>query len=401
MSNTRTILHIKVVNFPSAVERIRCPDLVDKPLIIGHARSSTSGVVYCTSEEARECGVEEGMSLRRAQRSCPDAVVLQADLALYKQENIKYLDILMHYSPLLEPDLLGSAYLDITACRNLFGSAKQVAEEISSKVSSCMGLTVNVGCASNKLLARVASSASRPFARVREGFESKALAPLPVNMLEPVNTRIEKRLSDLGVITIGQLALIPEQLLVRLFGPVGSLMKMQAQGIDMQQVKAAYPFEVIKSEQMFSISVEEPLQVEERLLEMLSSAQMQMRRKNMLAGEVLLTLYVSAASKVLSVPSYFRFRRPTDSIAHIKQVLSKLLMMTMKPGMEVVGACIEFSDLTSGVSAQLCLVGEGERENRLDRAVDLLRKRFGDNSVLIASSLTPSSWGGALSEIAA
>ncbi len=398
----RSILHIRIDSFFAAIERKRRPELAAKPVVVGRPKGNTSGVVVSASREAMKMGVEEGMSIRQAQRTCPDAVVVMANYALYRQVSEQFLDILARYSPFLEPDSLGSAFMDVTGSRALFGDAHQIAARICTQVSADLGLTVSMGLASNKLAARVASGCGERLRQVIAGSEAAFLAPLPVSALDAVSDKIKKRLNELGISTIGGLAMIPERLLVRQFGPVGSAIARQSVGIDPSQVRAAYPPDVINIEHRFDTALEEPAEVEECLRRITSEAVITLRKRNSLAGEVTLLLCDEGQiSNLKSQTSNLRFKRPTDSAASIIQALVKLLESVMKPGMEVSMVRVVLSGLTPGAASQLSLIGDGERRHRLDRAVELVRERFGDGAVIFASSLAPAGGAGVLSRIAA
>jgi len=370
-------------------------------------------------------GIVEGMSVRQAQRTCPDAVVISADYAAYRQVSEQFLDILTQYSPLVEPDSLGSAYLDVTASRVLFGDASDIASRIASAVRERLDLPVSIGIAENKLLARVASfpvpeGGLRAFvAAVSTAGAHEFLASLPISVLDSVTPKIEKRLGELGVSTIGRLAMIPERLLVRQFGPVGSLMKRQSLGEDWSHVRAAYPPEVIIIEHAFEHSLEEPPEVETYLALMVDEALAKLRKRSCLASEITLGIWNwefgigncagrrDGEISKFQIPNsksqsaFFRFKKPTDSASAMLQALGKMLSEKMQPGMEVSGVRIVLSDLTPGASSQLCLIGKGESRLKIDRTIELIRERFGDRAILIASSLAPTGRAGVLARIAA
>lgn len=389
---SRSILHIRIHSFFAAVEQKRRPELAGKPVIVGVPRGNTSGIVVSASREAR--GVEEGTSVRQAMRTCPDAVVLMAEQAVYKQVFNRLLDILARYSPLLEPDSPGGAYVDVTASRALFGDAALISADISARVSRDLGFPVSIGCAANRLISRVASGAGpmiQGFKLVPSGSEAKFLAPLPVRVLDAVSAKIEKRLGELGVKTVGQLAMIPERLLVRQFGVVGSAISKQSWGIDESQVRAAWPVEVVESERMFESPLEEPAEVEGYLRLMANDAVARLRKNSRLAGEITLVLCdddrVQMPNPRFQIAESFRFKTPTDSPSSITQALVRMLEAKMRPGMEIYRVEVVLSDLTQGAASQLCLIGDGERRRRLDRAVELIRERFGDGSVVFAAAM--------------
>ena len=393
---SRDILHIRLDAFFATVEQKRRPNLHGKPVIVTEPKGNTSGIVVSASREARKLGVKEGDSVRHAQRACPDAVLFKADYQAYRLVFNEFLDMMSQFTPQLEPDSLGSAYMDVTTGRNLFGDPSQLCARIISEVSARMDMPLLIGCAPNKLLAKIASGKGKWFVRVRPGGENDFLAPLPVSVLDSVTSKIDKRLGELGINKIGELAQVSEPVLARQFGPVGSLIHKQANGIDFSPVKAAYPPEVIYTEHTFFCPLEEPSEVEGCLTEMIEKSVARLREKNQLAGEVMLAISDEAQQQIPrsarndAICAYFTFKKPTDSTYTITQALHKLLASLMKPGMEVSRVKIELSELTSGESSQLSLIGDGERGNRLNRVIDIIADRFGDGTVFRASSLRQS-----------
>ena len=411
----RDILHIRLDAFFAVVEQRRRPNLRGRAVIVvmlphpsrypyleaaplqvgipGGIKKPPEAyreVVVSASKEARKAGVKEGDSVRHAQRACPEVIVYEADYPAYRLVFEEFLEMLSHYSPLLEPDSLGSAYMDVTAGRNLFGDPSELCARIISEVSNRLDMPLCIGCAPNKLLARIASGLGKGYVRVRPDGESDFLANLPTSALDSVNNKIDKRLGELGVSNIGQLARVSERILMRQFGPVGNPIHKQAHGIDFSPVRAAYPKEVISIEHTFCSAVEEPAQVEEQLSIMAGECMAVLRKRNTLAGEIMLAIVDDSQNDMgVPIPAYYTFKKPTDSAYTISQALNKLLGSLMEPGMEVSRVSIELSELTRGESCQLSLIGEAERGNRLNRAIELISDRFGEGTVFVAASLWP------------
>ena len=406
---TRDILHIRLDAFFATVEQRRRPNLRGRPVIVvgppdmlrgKKPPEAYRGVVVSASKEARRCGVNERDSVRHAQRACPEAVVFKADYPAYRLVFEEFLQMLSQYTPQLEPDSLGSAYMDITTGRNLFGDPSELCARTISEVSNRLDMPLCIGCAPNKLLARIASGLGKGYVRVRPDGESDFLANLPISMLDAVDAKTDKRLGELGVSNIGQLARVSERVLARQFGPIGNLIHKQANGIDFSPVRAAYPKEVINIEHTFYSPLEEPAQVEEQLGIMAGQCAAILRKRNTLAGEIILAIAyerntiqhaehpepVEGRSMRSMLTAYYTFKKPTDSIYTISQALAKLLGSLMEPGMEVSRVAIELSELTRGESCQLSLIGENERKNRLNRVIELIADRFGEGTIFVAAS---------------
>jgi DNA polymerase-4 len=377
----RHILHIRLDAFFATVEQRRRPNLRSKPVIVTEPKGNISGIVTSASREARKLGINEGDSVRQAQRMCPEVVQFRSDYTAYRLVFGEFLDILAQFTPLLEPDGLGSAYMDVTASEALFGEPSQICARIISEVSARLDMPLLIGCAPNKLLAKIASGRGKWFVRVRPGGEAAFLDALPVSALDVVTNKLARRLDELGVTKIGELVRIGEPVLVRQFGPAGSVIHKQAAGIDYSPVAAGYPAEAIAVEHTFSYPLEEPAEVEAYIKPLSADLVGRLREKNILAGEIMLDLE--------GQPAYFKFKTPTCSTYTITQALNKLLKSIMKPGMEVSKLRAELSELTAGEGFQLSLIGENERGNRLNRVIETLVDRFGEGAVFFAGGLRP------------
>lgn len=410
----RDILHLRLDSFFAVVEQKKRPNLHGRPVIVAEPKGNTTGVVISASTEARRQGVKDGDSVRHAQRACPGVVIFKADYTSYKLVNEEFLDLLSEFSPMLEPDDIGSAYMDVTADRNLGGDPSDICARIVREVATRLDMPLLIGCAPNRLLAKIASLVVsdlghyRRLVRIHPGGEAHFLAPLPVSVLDAVTSKIDKRLGELGISNIGQLAKVSERALLSQFGPVGSTIRKQALGIDFIPVKAAYPPEVIIAEHTFCSPVEEPADIEEYLMQMTNQAVLKLRKRNVLAGEITLTLNCESADRpghvvpdalkndragfaIQPATAYFKFKKPTDSAYSINQALVRLLGTIMHPGMEVSKVQISLSELTAGESSQLSLIGDSERRSRLNRVTELLIQRFGEDAVFLAASLKPAS----------
>src|SRR3972149_1510726 len=150
---TRSIIHIDMDAFFASVELKKRPELKGKPIIVGgDGDPAKRGVVSAASYEARKFGVRSGMPLRTAYKRCPNAVFLSVDFEAYEKESDKFMAILQGYTPLVESFGLDEAFMDVT--ENPKG-ALDIAREVKRRIKAELGLTVSVGIASNKLLAKM------------------------------------------------------------------------------------------------------------------------------------------------------------------------------------------------------------------------------------------------------
>ena len=219
--------------FFAAVEEKRHPELVGKPIIIGGDGDPTKrGVVSTASYEARKYGIHSAMPLRHAYKLCPVAVFLPVDYKEYEKVSEEIKKILRNFTSLVEDIGIDEAFLDIT---DIDMVAEEIAMRIKDKITEETGLTCSIGIGPNKLLAKIASDMKKPDGLTIISSENikEMIWPLPVRKLWGVGPKTEKRLNDVGITTIGNLALIPLEKLVEYFGQsYGNYLYEAARGID-------------------------------------------------------------------------------------------------------------------------------------------------------------------------
>ncbi len=218
----RRILHCDMDCFYAAVHMRDDPTLAGRPVVVG-GDPKGRGVVAAASYEARSFGIHSAMPAAQAVRLCPNAVFLEPDFSRYRRESAAIFAIYREVTPLVQPLSLDEAYLDVSRHLGAFPSATAIAKEIRHRVREERRLTVSVGVAPNKLVAKIASDFRKPdgLTVVRPGEVEAFLAPLPVRRLHGVGPSSEQALLELGVHTVAELrALSLDRLLAR-FGHWG------------------------------------------------------------------------------------------------------------------------------------------------------------------------------------
>ncbi|HWC30160.1 MAG TPA: DNA polymerase IV, partial [Dehalococcoidia bacterium] len=216
-----------------AVEQARDPSLRGMAVVVG-GDPGGRGVVATASYEARAFGVHSAMSLRAAQRLAPHAIFLRGDFKEYQRYSRAFHAILGDYSPLVESGGLDEAYIDVTGCEALAGPPEQAAATIRSRIRDELGLAASVGIASSRLVAKVASDAAKPdgVKVVAAGEEAAFLAPMPLRALPMLGPSMERKLAQMGLTTLGQLAALQVATLEGLFGRQGAQVWQRSRGID-------------------------------------------------------------------------------------------------------------------------------------------------------------------------
>lgn len=231
--DTLAIAHIDCDAFYASVEKRDNPALRDEPLIVGHAGGR--GVVTTACYIARRSGVRSAMPMFQALERCPEAVVLPPDMAKYRRVGLEIRDIFHEATPIVEPVSLDEAYLDLSG-EYMQGAATpaEALALIAHRVESEVGITVSMGLAPNKLLAKLASERFKPrgFSVIGRGEAKSFLAALPVSKINGVGPATASRLEAAGVVTIADLQGMSESALVAAHGRFGRRLARYAVGED-------------------------------------------------------------------------------------------------------------------------------------------------------------------------
>lgn len=249
----RAIVHLDLDAFFAAVEVLENPELAGQAVLIG-GRPEERGVVAAASYPARSFGVRSAMPMYRALRLCPEAVVLPPRHSLYQGYSRRVMEILRQTSVLVEQISVDEAYLDLTGQVAAWEGVVELARRLQEQVKEEIGLSASLGVATNKLVAKVASDHDKPggLTVVRPGEEAAFLAPLPVRALWGVGPVTERKLAEMGVTTVGELARLPEEELCARFGRHGVEMARQAQGVDGRPVVTEHERRSVSQERTFA-----------------------------------------------------------------------------------------------------------------------------------------------------
>jgi DNA polymerase IV len=381
----RTILHVDLDAFFAAVEQRDRPELRGRPVVVGGpGGENVRGVVSAASYEARRFGIHSAMSLREAYRRCPDAVFLPVDGRRYQAASREVMAILRRYTPLVEPISIDEAFLDVTGSAALFGDGEEIAMRIKDDVREEVGLTVSVGVARTKLVAKIASDLRKPdgLVVVAAGDEADFLAPLPISRLWGVGEKTATALADYSVRTIGDLAALPPDLLVRRFGKHGASLVDRARGLDADPVHEGDPAKSVGHEHTFDVDTNDPEVIERTLLAMADGVAGRLRSAGVRAGTVAVKV---RDSSFRTITRQRTLPEPTD----LTEPIYRTALELARP--EVRGIRVRLLGVTAsnlGEREQLGLFEAVEpRRRRAIEAADAVRRRYGERSVTRARLL--------------
>ncbi len=228
----RRIAHFDLDSFFVAVERIRNPDLVGKPVLVGFP--GHRGVVSTASYEARVFGCHSAQPMAQALRLCPQAIVVPPSPGVYGEYSEQFHAVLNEVSPVVESMGLDEAYVDLTGIGDEVTGALSAATEVRRRVRSELGLAVSVCIAGSKTTAKVGSDQAKPdgLIEVPVGGDEAFLAPLRIRDLPLVGPKFGEALQRLGVHTIGDATRLDPRWLARQYGKAGEALAERARGID-------------------------------------------------------------------------------------------------------------------------------------------------------------------------
>ena len=245
----RCILHSDLNNFYASVECLRRPELKDKPIAVCGSFEDRHGVVLAKNMPAKAMGVKTGEVFWQARKKCPELVSVPADFPAYVAVSRRVREIYARYTDRIEPFGIDECWLDVTESGFLFGSGREIADRIREEVKREIGVTVSVGVSWNKIFAKLASDMKKPDAVTeitRRNFRETAWR-LPVSDLLYVGKATAKKLSYMGISTIGDLARADEDALTRELGKWGKVLQIYACGDDDSPVAAEDSRREIKS----------------------------------------------------------------------------------------------------------------------------------------------------------
>jgi DNA polymerase IV len=384
------ILHVDMDAFYASVEQRDRPELRGRPVIVGGLGGR--GVVCAASYEARPFGVHSAMPISRAKRLCPHAVYLPVRMKHYAHISREIREILLSFTPLVEPLSLDEAFLDVAGCHQLFGTAPEIAGQIRARIKNETGLTASVGVAPNKFLAKLASDHGKPngLVVVLPDRVSEFLSPLPVGRIWGVGKKAEKRLHDLGIETIGQLARLAEQDLVGQFGELGEHFRKLANGDDNRQVVPDREAKSISTETTFAKDISDRQLLRDWLLDLTDQLAARLRHAGLRARTVELKIRSSDFRTRHRAEALPEASNATDVLWQTaRAILERSLTRDMLP-IRLLG--VGGTRLTAEAAAQRSLfdADERDRQHTLDQAVDAIRKQFGSSAVRRGASVNRS-----------
>jgi DNA polymerase-4 len=394
--------------FFASVEVLDDPTLAGKPVIVGG--SGARGVVASCTYEARAYGVRSAMPSVRARQLCPQAIFLPGRHGRYAEISGQLHRILSDITPLVEPIGLDEAFLNVAGAVRMLGPPEAIARQLRARVRADLSLDCAVGIGRSKMIAKLASRAAKPRATrtglepgpgvvlIGPDIEMEFLHNHDVEALWGVGPATAKRLHELGVRTVGDLAALPVDTVVRRVGKAsGAHLAALARGEDPDPVTPNRPTKSIGHEETFSQDLTDPAELERHVLRMAESVATMLRGTSSAARTI--TVKVKFKDLSLQTRAHTLDRAITTGGA-IGQVAAALLA-GIDPGEGIRLLGVSASGLKEGGGDQLSFdLADGRDEGAqsattreqswqdVTAAIDAIRTRFGRDSVGSATMVT-------------
>jgi len=382
----KQIAHVDMDAFFVSVELLYRPELRGKPVVVG-AAGDQRGVVAAASYEARKYGIHSAMPSRTAYRLCPEAIFLPGNYDRYQEWSDKVRKILERFTPVVQMVSIDEAYLDLTGTERLHGVAWEAAAKIQRVVTGETQLPCSIGVGQSYLIAKVASETAKPrgLLWVPAGAEQAFLAPLPVRRIPGIGPVTEKVLYAMGARTVGELAALPEDQLREAFGAWGKGLTLKARGQDTDLWFVDDEQKSISHERTFPEDVAERGELEATLAYLAELVGKRLREAGARARTITLKLRTAEFRTVTRAKS---LQEPTDLDGEIYDTAAGLFRRAWDGKKKVRLVGIAAGALTEGPE-QLSLLDSGrrERKEKLARAADEVKERFGSGAIGSAKAL--------------
>ena len=379
----RRVLHADLDAFYASVERRDDPSLAGLPVIVGQ------GVVLAATYEARAKGVRTAMNGAEARRLCPDAVVVPPRMEAYSEASAEVFSVFRDTTPVVEGLSIDEAFLDVSGLHRSQGSPTRIAQRLRERIRAEVGLPVSIGVASTKFLAKVASAAAKPdgLLAVPLGGELDFLWPLPVRRIWGVGPATEARLASRGVHTVGDLAAVPEASLRSWLGAAsGTQLHALAHNHDPRPVRLDRRRKSIGAQQALGRRDVGRAEADVLLVELVDKVAHRLREGRRTAR----TLEIRWRDQGMgSHTTSVTLDHPTDDTTTLLTGARKLLesaWTAIEPiGLGLLGFSV--ANLSERQAVQLGFDFTGRDRPDLDRTLDAVQARFGDQAITRGSLL--------------
>ncbi len=384
----RTILHCDCNSFFASVEEIDNPDLKNVPMAVGGSEAARHGIILAKNESAKKFGIKTAETLWSARKKCPSLVIVPPRHDRYAEISRAVNNIYKEYTEFVEPFGIDESWLDVTDVRELFGDGVKIANELRERMKREVGLTISVGVSFTKSFAKLGSDYKKPDAVtvIMPKDMERIVYPQPLENLLFAGKRICEDFKRLGIFTIGDLAACDEGFLEDNFSKNALTIYNYAIGKDCDRVKSIYEEEEIKSVGN-SYTFPKNLVGEEEikgaviwLADVVSSRLRKHHLKCSVVGVVIKDENLKTITRQMSITGMTS--SASDLAAYAMEIIK--VNWAMKRPVRMLGISAQALKKETEEQISLFEVADKGKKDKLDRAIDIVREKFGRGALKFA-----------------
>lgn len=395
----RVILHSDINSCYANIELLHHPELRGKPVAVGGDPEARHGIVLAKDEIAKKCGVKTGMPLWQARQLCPEINFLPPRMDLYLRFSRMAHEIYGQYTDMQQAFGIDESWLDVTGSCALFGDGYEIAKDISRRMKEELGVTVSIGVSWNKIFAKLGSDYKKPDAITvisKENYK-KLVWKLPASELLYVGRSTNEKLRKININTIGDLAKADPEFLKRRLGKMGLILHSFANGTDTSKVLQEDYSAPIKSIGNSTTTPRDLICDEDvwLIVNVLSESVARRLRENGFKCSVVeisvrdVDLHTFTRQRKISSPTNITEEIAAEAFSLFKENYTLAFQKPIR-SLGVRGAGLLVADMP--IQTDLFMDNERRlKQEKMDEAVDYIRKRFGYHSIQRAVMYTDKS----------
>ena len=370
-------LHVDLDAFFASVEQLDNPQYRGKPLIVGGMPDDKRSVVSTASYEARKFGVHSAMPVRQAYQLCPQGIYVYPRMKRYSELSYQIMNIFKDFSPDVQQMSIDEAFIDLTGTEKLFGAPEETALKIKQRVKEETGLTVSVGLAPTKYLAKIASDMNKPdgFYHIKEGTEQEFMLNLPLKKVWGIGDKTLESLKSNGLRTTRDIYEKSLDVLVFMYGNnMGNFLYNVVRGIETITFDRKSKHHSISNETTFPYDISDTYTIETTLLELCHSIIFRLLKENGFSRTVMVKIRYEDFTTVSIQQTYSQSILTLDSLYNAARELFEKKYERGR-GIRLIGTGLENIETTEKPFQPSLFEDDSEKKQNVEKAILKLKKK--------------------------
>jgi DNA polymerase-4 len=373
-------IHADLDAFYASVEQLDHPEYKGKPVIVGGLPGDRRSVVSTASYEARRFGVHSAMPIATAVRLCPNGIYLRGNMARYREVSNKIMILFENFSPTVQQLSIDEAFIDITGTENLLGHPDVVAKKLKDAIKSETGLTISVGIATNKYIAKIASGMSKPdgLFYIRKGEEETFMRSLPISKIWGAGEKTQHLLTKYELTTCNDIYELPLNILISIVGEaMGTFLYKAVRGEPAAAFEEERGSHSISNERTFSYDIYDTFILESVLMDICEGLIWRILENKLKSRTVFIKLRYGDFTTETSQITKEEYVKTLDVLYDRLVILFRKKYQRGK-GIRLIGAgLMNLEDINAPEQAEL-FGDKNEKEAKLEKTIFEINKKFPD-----------------------